>query len=472
MKIRNLLILTLFLSLPFSMKATTLRTIPDTCAKPAGRLLVNYNGRICPLQTLARDFTVALYGDCHYLDYTAEQVLFGWMLFYDDWYRHSILTSKDRAEQLEQLRIITTLHDGHLLHLFPAGDSAGVIRWFARADSLPTQLPTQERLFIRESEPYLRHLIENQDFQTLSSTLYQIRNYQLKRTQGEIPSRQKIQCELTYNRLSPTTPVPIAILGFGILFFLALLFHIIKNRQCWTGFKVFGSIILFINALYLLLLFVLQWYVTEQIPLNNSYDTLMFIALWSDLIALFLVRRSNRLIPFGLLIAGFSMLAALVVQKGHTIALRSPALDSPLLGIHVSITMLSYTLFAFITFNALAALLSKRIPRGQHSELSQRLKQESQKLLYPALSLLAAGIVVGSIWAKKAWGSYWSWDPKETWALITTLLYGVLVGIGRKKDWDAHPDRYHILAIVCFVSVLFTYFGVSYLLGGLHSYAK
>lgn len=469
---RNPHLLFLIITLPLQMKAAALRTIPAECAKPAGQILVEYNGRICPLQTLALDFTAALYNDTHYLDYTAEQVLFGWMLYFDDWNRHSVLTSKDQAEQLEQLRIIAALHDGLLLHIFPATDSSGNVKWYSRTDSIPKELSAHEQLLIRKSEQYLRHLVEGNDIQALRSTFCQISNYQQQRAIGRLPSQQKIKSELIYNRLSPNILEPILTLCFGLFFSLALLLHIIKSGLTWHRFKVSGFIVLVCIALYLLFIFLLQWYVTGQLPLNNGYDTLMFLALCSVLIALFSVKRSNRIIPFGLLIAGFSMLVAVIGHGAHSISLRSTALDSPLLGIHVSIIMISYTLFAFITFNASTALISKWIHRERHLELSQRLKRESQKLLYPALSFLTTGIVIGSIWAKKAWGSYWSWDPKETWALVTVLMYGVLLLSGGKKDQDFPPDRYHILAIVCFFSVLITYFGVNYLLGGLHSYVK
>lgn len=472
MRSRIPLILILFFSFPFLTQAEVLRTIPAECSKKAGQLQVDYNGRICPLQTFARDFTAALYGDTHYQKYSAEQVLFGWLLFFDDWYRHSTLTFTDRTEQQEQLRIIATLHAGHLLHIFPATDSAGNIRWYSRNDSLPKLLSTQEQLFIRKSDQYLSHLVETNDIQTLNNTFNQISKYQQKRAQGQSLSKQKLRGELLYNKLSPRMVVPIITLCFGFLFFLALLFHELKGYRNWHLFKVSGFIVILCAVLYLLILFLLQWYVTGQLPLNNGYDTLMFIALCSVLIALFSIKRSNRLIPFGLLIAGFATLVAVLVQRAHTIALRSTALDSPLLGIHVSIIMISYTLFAFITFNASAALISKGIFRGRQLDVGQRLHCESQKLLYPALSFLATGIVIGSIWAKQAWGSYWSWDPKETWALITLLLYGVLLLTGRKKRRHFSPDRYHIFAIICFISVLITYFGVNYLFGGLHSYAR
>ena len=145
-----------------------------------------------------------------------------------------------------------------------------------------------------------------------------------------------------------------------------------------------------------------------------------------------------------------------------------PVLQTPLLGIHVSVIMLAYTLFAIIAINGIVGLCSKKL-----SPITFRL---SSVLLYPALFSLTAGIFIGAVWANMSWGRYWGWDPKETWALITMLVYAVLIHF----PWIRHKLQitnqksqiyYHISSIIAFFFVLFTYFGVSYLLGGLHSYA-
>ncbi|MBR1878801.1 MAG: cytochrome c biogenesis protein CcsA [Paludibacteraceae bacterium] len=145
-----------------------------------------------------------------------------------------------------------------------------------------------------------------------------------------------------------------------------------------------------------------------------------------------------------------------------------PVLQTPLLGIHVSVIMLSYTLFAVIMVNGIVGLcVSKR---------REQLMALSQVLLYPALFCLTAGIFIGAVWANMSWGRYWGWDPKETWALITMLVYAALLHwpfIQGKLPLNGEQKQkiYHIGSIVAFLFVLFTYFGVSYLLGGLHSYA-
>jgi len=147
-----------------------------------------------------------------------------------------------------------------------------------------------------------------------------------------------------------------------------------------------------------------------------------------------------------------------------------PVLQTPLLGIHVSVIMLAYTLFAVMMVNGILGLCV--------TKWRKKLMLLSQVLLYPAEFCLIVGIFVGAVWANMSWGRYWGWDPKETWALVTMLVYALLLHFPWMKKLLAKSDQhqksekiYHILSIVAFLFVLFTYFGVSYLLGGLHSYS-
>ncbi len=146
-----------------------------------------------------------------------------------------------------------------------------------------------------------------------------------------------------------------------------------------------------------------------------------------------------------------------------------PVLQTPLLGIHVSVIMLAYTLFAGMMVNGILGLC---MPKRR-----EQLMHLSQILLYPAEFCLMAGIFIGAVWANMSWGRYWGWDPKETWALITMLVYALLLHFPWLKSKLPMTNNqlqryYHVCSIIAFLFVLFTYFGVKYLLGGLHSYAN
>jgi ABC-type transport system involved in cytochrome c biogenesis permease subunit len=139
----------------------------------------------------------------------------------------------------------------------------------------------------------------------------------------------------------------------------------------------------------------------------------------------------------------------------------TPILRSPMLAAHVSVIMASYGLLVFITITSIVGVLSSR--------LRTKLYNWNETLLYPALFLLAIGIFLGAVWANISWGRYWGWDAKETWALITLLIYAIPM---HKNSFAAlrNPVKFHTYCIVAFFAVLITFFGVSYFFGGIHSY--
>ena len=146
-----------------------------------------------------------------------------------------------------------------------------------------------------------------------------------------------------------------------------------------------------------------------------------------------------------------------------------PVLSSPLLSVHVVTIMLAYSLLAFMMLNGLTAEVLHR-SRGHDAADVERLSVVSRLLAYPAVALLAAGIFIGAVWANVSWGRYWGWDPKEVWALITLLIYAAALHPASLPAMR-RPMFFHRFTIVAFLSVLVTYFGVNFLMGGMHSYA-
>lgn len=181
-----------------------------------------------------------------------------------------------------------------------------------------------------------------------------------------------------------------------------------------------------------------------------------------------LVKRQHTWLMVGLGLA--AVVLAFVMTKVVTPKPPlQPVLQTPLLGIHVSVIMLAYTLFAVIMVNGILGLC--------WAQRREQLMALSQLLLYPALFCLTAGIFIGAVWANMSWGRYWGWDPKETWALITMLVYALLLHFPWLRKYTFvtrtyYTISYHIFSVIAFLFVLFTYFGVSYFLGGLHSYAN
>ena len=208
--------------------------------------------------------------------------------------------------------------------------------------------------------------------------------------------------------------------------------------------------------------YALRWYIGGRIPLSNGYETMQFLALATLLLSCLFRRRFPFTLPFGFLLSGFALLVSYLGQMNPQITPLMPVLVSPWLSSHVSLIMMSYALFAFMMLNGVLALCLRRE--------ALRLMLLSRLLLYPAAFFLGAGIFLGAIWANVSWGHYWTWDPKEVWALITFMVYGVAFHADSLPRFRK-PLFFHIYMIAAFLTVLMTYFGVNYVLGGMHSYA-
>ena len=210
----------------------------------------------------------------------------------------------------------------------------------------------------------------------------------------------------------------------------------------------------------------LRWIVTGHAPVSNIPETLLLMSWLSS--ALSLVASSRRVPVLGLLcpvVASVCMLGSVLSDSVSPLSSLPPILRSPLLSVHVVLVMVSYTLLFCIALLSVRCLL-----HGCTPATLTRLTALSRLLLYPAVSFLASGIITGAVWASISWGTYWSWDAKETWALLTLMVYLAPFHI-HSLDSDSSPRLYHIYVLVAFLVVLATYFGVSYFLPGMHSYA-
>ena len=162
----------------------------------------------------------------------------------------------------------------------------------------------------------------------------------------------------------------------------------------------------------------------------------------------------------GIIIAAFALLILFSYQGDDGLA---PVLHTPILGVHVSIIILSYALLAFLMINGIMGLCSKS--KAAHLQVISNI------LLYPAVFLLAIGIFIGAVWGNISWGRYWAWDPKETWALITMLICAAGFHV-QSLPWLRNPRHYHLFTVLAFLCVLVTYFGVNLIFGGMHSYGN
>ena len=234
-----------------------------------------------------------------------------------------------------------------------------------------------------------------------------------------------------------------------------------------------GAVVLAISLAALTACLALRWIISGRVPMANGYETMLVMAWSVMLLSLIVCRRFRIITPFGLLMSGFFLLVSHINQMDPQITHVMPVLASPLLSVHVSVIMMSFALLSLTFVCGLTAVMLRLI-RGRNAasltEQTESLALLSRLMLYPALALLAVGVFVGAIWANVSWGTYWSWDAKETWGLITLMVYAVAVHDG-SLPFLRRPMGYHVFMTLAFLTILMTYFGVNYFLGGMHSYA-
>lgn len=495
------------------------QTLPKDVAEEFCNIHINYNDRICPLQTLAIDFTAKVYGKRSYKGYTAEQVLCGWFFFYDEWKKepmikikgenvkkqlgiegdYAALTDftgrdgyklevalgeknshevKDYVTANEKFNIISMLCTGTLLKIFPQPDSTtGHVTWHSFAETLPAYIPYEEQLFINKSMNLVAEKVAMRDYEGVKAIAAKIKIYQIGKGGDSIPSETVFNAEKLYNSLNGNRLPAMMCLTIGIALFLFLCIHA-KESKAQRTITVAMRIAAWGIIAYLTMQIALRWYISGHVPLSNGHETMMFMAWCSMLLTPFAGRSTGVMLPLGYIVCGFTLLVASMNEATPQITPLMPVLQSPLLCIHVLVIMVSYTLFAFTMLNGIAAFIIKAREHfcrfgetgGTAENEIAELQRMSTLMLYPAVFLLAAGIFIGAVWANVSWGRYWGWDPKEVWALITLLAYSATLHGGSIKSMR-RPMFFHAYCIAAFLTVLITYFGVNYLLGGMHSYA-
>ncbi len=470
-QVKSLIILFVMLMFGTMANAHELKTLPKDVATELGDIYIYNSGRIAPMQSFAKDFACKLYGKPTYEGYTSEQILAGWM-FYPTYWKG---TERQQSKRDEVKHLVESFQTGAMTKIFPCQMPDGTVKWLSPNDNLPENMSEYEWVFVRKSMSYLNELVVKQDYATLAETLQKIKAYQKKNgvaTDGttSLPSDFRFKTEKIYNVWSKYNYVAYFSLFFGLVFFVLYCVFTAVGKQTPKSLANISVSINWIIFAFLTFLIILRWIVAGHIPLARSAETQHFMAWVSLLIAgMMALKKDGRvsIIATGLIVSGLMMLVAVMSSANPKITPLMPVLSSPLLGLHVAIIMVAYALLAFMLINGLAAVIVRICNKNSMLEI-ERMSEVSRNMLFPAVMCLAFGIIIGSVWANISWGNYWAWDPKETWSLITLMVYAIPL---HKKMAPAlqKPLNFHIFNILAFLFVLMTYFGVN-LLGGMHTY--
>lgn len=501
--------LLLFLGLPLSAGAAEPRRIDRDVTDAFAKIAVYYNGRVCPVNTVAVDFVTKLSGKASWQDYDADEIFAGWTFNSSAWESVPMIRIKDKVVQKalgikgqwasyddfwnslnvyklkspleaayrdgdadmvkhlrdadEKFNVIRMFYNGGLLRMFPYTGPDGRVSWLAPGQKdVALDLPENEWNFVRRSMDYLTESVSASDNARAVEIACKIIDYQRVRASQIMPSELRLNLERVYNALNSSRWQVMLYLTLSLLLAICFSLGVADRRD-----KMFGYAIIAVMALHLTVLLVLRWIVSGHVPLSNGFETMQFMA-WSVLVLTLLMHAKFPIvIGFGPLLASFAMLVAMIGSGSPQITPLMPVLHSPLLSVHVMVIMFSYALFAMMMLVGIQGLICYR--RRDYAR-SESLAALSHLMLYPAVFLLTAGIFIGAVWANVSWGRYWSWDPKEVWALITMLIYMAPFHSSSIKCFRS-TKFFHFYCVLAFLSVLITYFGVNFLLGGMHSYA-
>lgn len=397
---------------------------------------VAYQGRIAPFSVAATDLIRKLTGKSVFRGASAEQITASLMLYPDQWINEPLLKVKNQ-ELREKLNL---------------GDSVYV---------------SLSRLYTPDGEYILQQLYSQTDQSTklakaildlddrvslLASALNGTFITPLSEKQAAEVSPLRMKAEMIYCH----TP-------FAKTFFMAML--TVAFIAIFVSLRRFNRIAhwLIIPASVLIVWqtagWILRWIVAQHIPLGTGSETLLFLSIITGIAGCLVLRSRTPLTgALALLLSGFAGLVAWLAQRDPAVTPLMPVLSSPWLSIHVSVIMTSYALLALTFVLGLAWLIRP----------SDDLPVAVMAILAPAVALLCVGIFTGAVWAGEAWGRYWAWDPKETWALITLMVYAV--PLHRSSGLQKNPRMLMIFIIFAFTTVIMTYWGVNYL-PSLHAYS-
>lgn len=453
-----------------SMGAEGLPVMQRPLAANLGKVRVYWNDRICPLQTMAYDVTSALYGSGSYKGYTPEQVLSGWLFYFDTWERDFMMehpapakgeSSRKNRRLSEQLALIRLLGTGEAFRIYPYQTAGGNLEWLSLTGRRPSQMSLEQWRFMQTTMPRVKtRLLEGRN-RAADEILTELREEQ-ERYAGdwELPSTALMEAERIFNRAARPG------WGAAVACILAVFFiGLGLGWGCESGWLRISALALsWLTLLYVVAIMGSIWLVSGHLPLSNGPETMMFMAL-AALLGGCICRGS---LIKGSLMAVAAVSLAVAAMAGRTPRMEAlmPVLGSPLLSVHVMVVMCSYVLFLLMAFLSGIALCSRSEERRKYLSVVNRL------LLTPAVCLLAAGIFIGAVWANQSWGRYWGWDPKETCALVMLLVYSLPMHWGcRRLSCFRRPELLHWYLLGAVFTVAFTYFGANYLLPGLHSYA-
>ena len=385
---------------------------------------------------------------------------------------------KDIIELDRRVNLLYSALEGKIMRIFPIPEDSNN-KWVSYPEVNDVEFSGADSLYVNNVlQLYfqtLRVSRESSDYSQSEELLESIKGYQLKYGGNVMPSDLKISSEITYNKVDIFNRLYkwYLLLGFSLLLILIL--------QIFNDKKFYNILIKFIEySIYFLFILntlglAARWYIAGHAPWSDAYESIIFVAWATVIFGIIFGRKSYFTLASATLVSSIILSVAHMNWLDPSIANLQPVLDSYWLMIHVAVIVGSYGPFAIGMILGIVVLLLTIIANKKNRKSFVKKLEEltivNELSLTIGLVMLTIGNFLGGMWANESWGRYWGWDPKETWALISIIVYTAVLHLRIVPKLN-NKWLFNLLSIISFGAILMTYFGVNFYLVGLHSYAS
>jgi cytochrome c-type biogenesis protein CcsB len=494
-----------------------------------GRLVLQDNGRMKPINTFASELLRKVSGKNTYGDLDANQVFLSitefpqlWFevpLMKLDWRNDSIKKVLGVPNDVSKASIIDMLDEnmqnkigpylqeasskitpnqfekdfiklgqksylldqalsGGILKIFPVpGDQNN--KWISNVELSQSNIRGKDSIFITEIISGYRLTLEyarqSNDYSQADKVLDLILDYQQKYGSEVLLSENKITAEIAYNKANLFNSLYQYFAMFGFFMFSFIIIQIFYENKIVNFSVKFFKVSIWALFLLMTVGLIARWYISGHAPWSDAYESVIYVSWATMLFGLVFGRRSDLTVASTAFVASILLWVAHLNWLDPSIANLQPVLDSYWLMIHVAVIVASYGPFTLgWILGVTALLLMVFTTKNNKSKMDLNIKEITvitEMAITVGLVMLAIGNFLGGMWANESWGRYWGWDPKETWALISIMVYAFVIHMrlvpGLRGRWF-----FNVMAVFAFASILMTYFGVNFYLTGLHSYAS
>jgi len=366
---------------------------------------------------------------------------------------------------------------GSIFKFFPLQGDANN-KWYSYVELSEAGFSGTDSLYVANILPLyaggLKTAVTEDNYEKANEYLESIHTYQKKFGEQVIPSARKVKLELFYNEYDIFKNLFWQYMMAGVLLFVFVIVQIFNSSKLVNLLVKIGVVIVLTLFIYHTIGLGIRWYISGHAPWSNGYESMIYIA-WATMLFGLLFGRNSVLT-----VAATTFVTSMILMIAHwnwmdpSIGNLVPVLDSYWLMIHVAIIVASYGPFTLSMILGLIALILYALTNNKNKKRLNLAVKEittiNEMSLTVGLIMLTIGNFLGGIWANESWGRYWGWDPKETWALVSIMIYAFVLHMRLVPGLKSRLT-FNIVSVFAFTTILMTYLGVNHLLSGLHSYA-